>query len=91
MYTYNQRKEHMKMTHSDIMKQPNGTVSRLLTLLKLDSIRSSASSKRDVLLESLEYEQDQAHVTLYAKWFDELVQQADRAINDLYQASEENV
>lgn len=79
------------MTHSDIMKQPNGTVSRLLTLLKLDSIRSSASSKRDVLLESLEYEQDQAHVTLYAKWFDELVQQADRAINDLYQASEENV
>lgn len=79
------------MTHSDILKQPNGTVSRLLTLLKLDSIRSSAISKRDILLESLEYEQDRAGVTLYAKWFDELVDQTDRAINDLNKSSEDDV
>jgi hypothetical protein len=77
----------MEMTHQDILNQPNGKVSRLLTLLNLDGIRSSACNKADVLAETLG--DDDPNKELYIRWFTELADQANRAINTLNDASEE--
>ena len=75
------------MTHQDILKQPNGTVSRLLTLLNLDGIRSSARNKADVLTETLG--DNDPNKELYIRWFTELAEQTNRVINTLNEASEE--
>ena len=75
------------MTHQDILKQPNGTVSRLLTLLNLDGIRSSARNKADVLAETLG--DNDPNKELYIRWFTELAEQTNRVINTLNEASEE--
>ena len=85
----NQRKVIMEMTHKQIMNQPNGTVSRLLTLLNLDNIRSSARSKADVLLETLG--DSDPNKELYIRWFTELADQTNRAINTLNEASEDTL
>lgn len=76
----------MELTHQYIFNQPNARVSRMLTLLKLDAIRSSAKSKADTITEHGELDPG---AQLYAKWFDELAEQANRAINELNEASEE--
>lgn len=76
----------MEMTHKDIFNQPNARVSRMLTLLKLDGIRSSARSKSNTITEHGDLDPG---AQLYAKWFDELAEQANRAINELNEASEE--
>lgn len=75
------------MTHTEILKQPNGKVSRLLTLLKLDGIRSSARSKSSTITEHGELDPG---AQLYARWFDELAEQANRAIDELNEASEDD-
>ena len=75
------------MTHQDILNQPNGTVSRLLTLLNLDGIRSSARNKADVLTETLG--DSDPNKELYIRWFTELAEQTNRVINTLNEASEE--
>jgi len=75
------------MTHQEIFAQPNARVSRLLALLKLENIRSSAINKREVILESIEDEDPQSQ--LYARWFDDIAEQTNRAINELNQSSEE--
>lgn len=75
------------MTHQEIFAQPNAHVSRLLALLKLEGIRTSATNKREVILDRME--QDDPHAELYSRWFDDIAQQANRAINELNQASEE--
>ena len=77
----------MSITHNDILKQPNAKVSRLLTFLKLDNIRSSARSKRDTILESSTVSNLDE---LYAKWFMEIEEQVDRAIDELNEASVED-
>lgn len=77
----------MEITHQDIIDQPNGKVSRLLTLLNLDSIRSSATSKAQVLTDTME--DDDPNKELYARWFTELAEQTNRAINTLNEASED--
>lgn len=77
----------MSITHNDILKQPNAKVSRLLTFLKLDNIRSSAKSKRDTILESSTVSNLDE---LYAKWFMEIEEQVDRAIDELNEASVED-
>ena len=76
----------MELTHQEIFNQPNDKVSRLLTLLKLDGIRSSARSKSNTITEHGELDPGAA---LYARWFDELAEQVNRAINELNEASEE--
>lgn len=76
-----------QMTHQEIFAQPNARVSRLLALLKLEDIRSSAINKREVIQGYMEEEDPQAE--LYARWFDDIAQQANRAINELNRASEE--
>lgn len=77
----------MSITHKDILNQPNAKVSRLLTFLKLDNIRSSARSKRNTILESSSLNNlDQ----LYAKWFTEIEDEVNRALNDLNEASVED-
>ena len=76
-----------QMTHQEIFAQPNARVSRLLALLKLENIRSSAINKREVILDYAEDEDPQSQ--LYARWFDDIATQADRAINELNDASEE--
>ena len=75
------------MTHQDILNQPNGKVSRLLTLLNLDGIRSSARNKADVLTETLG--DNDPNKELYIRWFTELAEQTNRVINTLNDASEE--
>ena len=75
------------MTHQDILDQPNGTVSRLLTLLNLDNIRSSARNKAQVLSETVE--DNDPNKELYIRWFTEIADQANRAINTLNEASED--
>lgn len=77
----------MQMTHSEILKQPNGKVSRLLTLLKLDNIRSSAQNKADVIAETMN-PHDQLEV-MHKRWFQELADQTDRVITELNTASED--
>jgi hypothetical protein len=77
----------MEMTHQDILNQPNGKVSRLLTLLNLDGIRSSARNKADVLTETLG--DNDPNKELYIRWFTELAEQTNRVINTLNDASEE--
>lgn len=77
----------MEMTHQDIIDQPNGTVSRLLTLLNLDNIRSSARNKAQVLSETVE--DNDPNKELYIRWFTEIADQANRAINTLNEASED--
>jgi hypothetical protein len=77
----------MEMTHQDILNQPNGKVSRLLTLLNLDGIRSSARNKADVLTKTLG--NNDPNKELYIRWFTELADQTNRAINTLNDASEE--
>ena len=75
---------HYIMTHTEILKQPNGKVSRLLTLLKLDDLRSSAQNKADVLDETAgDLER------LYKRWFQELADHTDRIIDELNQSSED--
>lgn len=74
------------MTHEEIFAQPNARVSRMLALLKLENIRSSAINKREVIQDYMEEEDPQAE--LYARWFDDLATQANRAINELNEASE---
>lgn len=74
------------MTHQEIFAQPNARVSRMLALLKLENIRSSAINKREVIQDYMEEEDPQAE--LYARWFDDLATQANRAINELNEASE---
>ena len=76
------------MTHSEILKQPNGKVSRLLTLLKLDNIRSSAQNKADVIAETMN-PHDQLEM-MHKRWFQELANQADRVIVELNAASEDD-
>jgi len=76
------------LTHQQIFNQPNARVSRLLTLLKLDAIRSSATSKADTIRECHEHDMH-PETQLYLRWFDELAEQTNRAINELDQASEE--
>ena len=76
------------MTHSEILKQPNGKVSRLLTLLKLDNIRSSAQNKADVIAETMN-PHDQLEM-MHKRWFQELADQADRVITELHEASVED-
>lgn len=78
----------MQMTHSEILKQPNGKVSRLLTLLKLDNIRSSAQNKADVIAETMN-PHDQLEM-MHKRWFQELADQADRVITELNDASEDD-
>ena len=56
-----------QMTHTEILKQPNGKVSRLLTLLKLDNIRSNAQNKADVIAETMN-PHDQLEA-LHRRWF----------------------
>lgn len=77
----------MEMTHQDIIDQPNGKVSRLLALLNLDSIRSSALSKAQVLDETVE-DNDPSR-ELYIRWFNEIAEQTNRAINTLNESSED--
>ena len=77
----------MEMTHKEIFAQPNARVSRMLALLKLENIRSSAINKREVIRDSIEDNDPAAQ--LYARWFDDIAQQANRAINELNEASEE--
>ena len=84
-----QQKDNMQMTHSEILKQPNGKVSRLLTLLKLDNIRSSAQNKADVIAETMN-PHDQLEM-MHKRWFQELADQADRVITELNAASEDDV
>ena len=79
----------MEMTHKDIFDQPNARVSRMLALLKLENIRSSARNKREVILDHIDDNDPSAE--LYARWFDDIAQQANRAINELNEASEEVV
>lgn len=76
-----------QMTHQDIFKQPNARVSRMLALLKLENIRSSAINKREVIRDYME--EDDRSAELYSRWFDDIAQQANRAINELNDASEE--
>ena len=75
-----------ELTHQQIFNQPNAQVSRLLALLKLDGIRSSARSKSNTITERGELD---PVAQLYARWFDELAEQANRAIDELNQAGEE--
>ena len=77
----------MELTHQDILDQPNGTVSRLLTLLNLDNIRSSARNKAQVLAETVE--DSDPNKELYIRWFTEIADQTNRAINTLNEASED--
>ena len=77
----------MELTHQDIIDQPNGKVSRLLTLLNLDSIRSSARSKAQVLDETME--DNDPNRELYIRWFTEIAEQTNRAINTLNETSED--
>jgi hypothetical protein len=77
----------MELTHQDIIDQPNGKVSRLLTLLNLDNIRSSARNKAQVLGETVE--DDDPNKELYIRWFTEIADQTNRAINTLNEASED--
>lgn len=77
----------MELTHQDIIDQPNGKVSRLLTLLNLDNIRSSARNKAQVLAETVE--DDDPNKELYIRWFTEIAEQTNRAINTLNEASED--
>ena len=77
----------MELTHQDILDQPNGKVSRLLTLLNLDNIRSSARNKAQVLAETVEY--SDPNKELYIRWFTEIADQTNRAINTLNEASED--
>ena len=74
------------MTHQEIFAQPNARVSRLLALLKLENIRSSAINKREVILDHME--EDDPSASLYARWFDDIAEQTNRAINELNEASE---
>ena len=75
------------MTHTEILKQPNGKVSRLLTLLKLDNIRSNAQNKADVIAETMN-PHDQLEA-LHRRWFQELADHVDRVIDELNQTSED--
>ena len=75
------------MTHTEILKQPNGNVSRLLTLLKLDNIRSNAQNKADVIAETMN-PHDQLEA-LHRRWFQELADHVDRVIDELNQTSED--
>ena len=77
----------MELTHQDILDQPNGKVSRLLTLLNLDNIRSSARNKAQVLSETVE--DSDPNKELYIRWFTEIADQTNRAINTLNEASED--
>ena len=77
----------MELTHQDILDQPNGKVSRLLALLNLDNIRSSARNKAQVLAETMEG--DDPNRELHIRWFTEIADQANRAINTLNEASED--
>ena len=77
----------MEMTHQDILDQPNGKVSRLLTLLNLDNIRSSARNKAQVLIETMD--DNDPNRELYVRWFTEIAEQTNRAINTLNEASED--
>ena len=74
------------MTHQEIFAQPNARVSRMLALLKLENIRSSAINKREVILDHMEEGDPSAE--LYARWFDDIAEQTNRAINELNEASE---
>lgn len=78
----------MQITHKQILNQPNGKVSRLLTLLKLDNIRSSAQNKADVIAETMN-PHDQLE-KMHMRWFQELADQADRVITELNDASEDD-
>lgn len=62
----------------------------MLTLLKLDAIRSSATSKADTIRECNGVDMS-PEAQLYMRWFEELADQTNRAINELDQASEEIV
>lgn len=77
----------MEITHQDIIDQPNGKVSRLLTLLNLDNIRSSARNKAQVLDETME--ENDPNKELYIRWFTEIAEQTNRAINTISEASED--
>ena len=77
----------MELTHQDILDQPNGKVSRLLALLNLDNIRSSARNKAQVLAETVE--DNDPNKELYIRWFTEIAEQTNRAINTLNEASED--
>ena len=79
----------MEMTHKQIMNQPNGTVSRLLTLLNLDGIRSSARNKADVLTETLR--DNDPNKELYIRWFTEIAEHTNRVIDALNEASEDTL
>jgi hypothetical protein len=59
----------------------------LFTLLKLDNIRSSARSKADTVREALDPEDKLT--ALYARWFDDLAEMTNRAINEINEYSEE--
>lgn len=74
------------MTHQEIFAQPNARVSRMLALLKLENIRSSAINKREVIRDHME--EGDLSAELYARWFDDIAEQSNRAINELNQASE---
>lgn len=75
----------MEMTHKQILDQPNATVSRLNTLLKLDNIRSDARRKAQVIQESPG--SNDGTDRLYIRWFEEIADQANRAIDDLNASS----
>jgi len=77
----------MELTHQEILDQPNAKVSRLLTLLNLDNIRSSALSKAEVLAETVE--DGDPNKELYIRWFTEIAEQTNRAMNTINEASEE--
>ena len=76
-----------EISHTQILKQPNARVSRLLTLLKLDNIGSSARNKADLVREGLD--EDDKLLALYAQWFEDLADMTNRAINELNDSSEE--
>lgn len=77
----------MELTHAKILEQPVANVSRLFTLLKLDGIRSSARNKAQVLTETVE--DNDPNKELYIRWFNEIAEQSNRAINEINDYSQE--
>lgn len=75
------------MTFKDILKVPAGQrVSVFRALAALDTIRSSAKNKIEVLTDTLPSDEDSAlygNNKLMIRWFSEIAESADRQITDL--------
>ena len=75
-----------QLTHAQILDLPSGKCSKLLTLLKLESIRGDALRHSETILEHGESTPTEK---LYARWFAELADKSNRAINELNDNSKE--